>query len=76
MTFDLPATPWKNLITEVPVYVSIEIVEKRTGVALTLHQYRRAAQHLWKEKADGIYLFNLFLHAKVPPNRLAKCSVN
>lgn len=61
VTFDLPVAPWKQLITEVPVYGCIEIVEKQTGVALTPRQYRRAAQHIWKEKADGIYLFNFFI---------------
>ena len=46
---------------EVPVYVCIEIVEKERGTALTPPQYRRAAEHLWKEKRAGIYLFNFFI---------------
>ena len=61
VTFDLPVAPWKKLITEIPVYGCIEIVEKQTGEALTPRQYRRAARHIWNEKADGIYLFNFFI---------------
>jgi len=61
VTFDLPVAPWKKLITEVPVYGCIEIVDKKNGVALTPKQYRRAAQHIWSEKADGIYLFNFLI---------------
>ena len=61
VTFDLPVAPWKKLITEVPVYGCIEIVDKKNGAALTPRQYRRAAQHIWSEKADGIYLFNFLI---------------
>ena len=61
VTFDLPVAPWKKLITEVPVYGCIEIVDKKNGVALTPRQYRRAAQHIWSEKADGVYLFNFLI---------------
>ena len=61
VTFDLPVAPWKKLITEVPVYGCIEIVDKKNGVALTPKQYRRAARHIWSEKADGIYLFNFLI---------------
>ena len=61
VTFDLPVAPWKKLITEVPVYGCIEIVDKKNGVALTPRQYRRAARHIWNEKADGIYLFNFLI---------------
>lgn len=46
---------------EVPVYVCIEIVEKEKGTALIPQQYRRAADHLWKEKKTVIYLFNFFI---------------
>ena len=61
VTFDLPVAPWKKLITEVPVYGCIEIVDKKNGAALTPRQYRRAARHIWSEKADGIYLFNFLI---------------
>ena len=61
VTFDLPVAPWKKLITEVPVYGCIEIVDKKNGVALTPRQYRRASRHIWNEKADGIYLFNFLI---------------
>jgi hypothetical protein len=61
VTFDLPVAPWKKLITNIPVYGCIEIVEKKTGEALTPRQYRRAARHIWSERADGIYLFNFLI---------------
>ena len=59
--YDLPIAPWKELITEVPIYGSIECTEGR-GIEnwLTAEKYRRAARHLWADGADGIYLFNFF----------------
>ena len=35
--------------------------DKKNGAALTPKQYRRAAQHIWSEMADGIYLFNFLI---------------
>lgn len=60
VTFDLPVASWKKLITDIPVYGCIEIVDGK-GAALTPKQYRRAARHIWDEGADGIYLFNFFI---------------
>jgi len=60
VTFDLPVAPWKKLITDIPVYGCIEIVDGK-GAALTPKQYRRAARHIWDEGADGVYLFNFFI---------------
>ena len=59
--YDLPIAPWKELITEVPIYGSIECTEGR-GIEnwLTADKYRREAKHLWADGADGIYLFNFF----------------
>lgn len=57
--FDLPVKPWKELITQVPVYASIECCEgQKPEERMTAEKYRRAARHLWTDGADGIYLFN------------------
>ncbi len=59
--YDLPIAPWKKLITEVPVYGGIECTEGGGNENyLTPQRYRQAAQHLWNDGADGIYLFNFF----------------
>ena len=77
--YDLPIAPWKELITEVPIYGSIECTEGR-GIEnwLTSDKYRRAAKHLWADHADGIYLFNFFTSrekgedAREPPFEVLK----
>ena len=77
--YDLPIAPWKELITEVPIYGSIECTEGR-GIEnwLTADKYRRAAKHLWADGADGIYLFNFFTSrekgkdAREPPFEVLK----
>jgi hypothetical protein len=57
--FDLLVKPWKELIKQVPVYASIECCEgHKPEDRMTAEKYRRAARHLWKDGADGIYLFN------------------
>ena len=61
VTYDLPVAPWKKLITDIPVYGCIEIVDKKTMAALTPKQYRRAARNIWDQGADGVYLFNFFI---------------
>jgi hypothetical protein len=66
VTYDLPVADWKKVITEIPVYGCIEIVDDKTGAALTPKQYRRAARHIWDEGADGIYLFNFFITRETP----------
>jgi hypothetical protein len=66
VTYDLPIADWKKVITDIPVYGCIEIVDKKTGAALTPKQYRRAARHSWDEGADGIYLFNFFVTRETP----------
>lgn len=59
--YDLPVKPWKKLITNIPVYGGIECAEgSKIEQSLTAEKYRRAAAHLWKDGADGIYLFNFF----------------
>jgi hypothetical protein len=59
--YDLPVRPWKRLISNVPVYGSIEAAEGgKREQCLTAEKYRRAARHLWADGADGIYLFNFF----------------
>ena len=59
--YDLPIAPWKKLISQVPIYGSIECTEARGYENwLTPTKYRRAARHLWTDGADGIYLFNFF----------------
>jgi len=59
--YDLPIAPWKKLISEVPIYGSIECTEGGSKEqCLTPEKYRRAARHLWNDGADGIYLFNFF----------------
>ncbi len=72
--YDLPIAPWKNLLTDVPIYGGIECTENgKIETWLTAEKYRRAAEHLWRDGADGIYLFNFFtsreFHAKAfePP---------
>lgn len=61
VTYDLPVAPWKKLITDIPVYGCIEIVDEKTMAALTPKEYRRAARHIWDQGADGVYLFNFFI---------------
>jgi hypothetical protein len=59
--YDLPVKPWKKMITEVPIYAGIEAMDGDTSKLenyMTAAKYRRAAQHLWNDGADGIYLFN------------------
>jgi hypothetical protein len=62
--YDLPVAPWKKLISNIPIYASIEVVNAdRSGPRLgnlSPEEYRRAARHLWADGADGIYLFNFF----------------
>jgi sugar lactone lactonase YvrE len=59
--FDLPLAEWKRALPQVPVYGGIECTEGSTAVHyLTAAKYRRAALRLWKEGADGVYLFNFF----------------
>jgi len=59
--YDLPIKPWKALIHEVPIYGGIECAEGGgREQALTSEKYRREAQRLREEGADGIYLFNFF----------------
>jgi hypothetical protein len=59
--YDLPLKPWKDAIREVPVYGGIECTEGGMKEQyLTAEKYRRAAQHLRRDGADGIYLFNFF----------------
>jgi len=59
--YDLPVKPWKEMIKEVPIYAGIEAIDgdasKLEGYMIA-EKYRRAAQHLWNDGADGIYLFN------------------
>ena len=58
---DLPVKPWKERISGVPVYTSIECTEgSALEQCLTAEKYARAARHLWDDGADGIYLFNFF----------------
>ena len=66
--YDLPIAPWKKLITEIPIYGSIECTEG-DGIEnfLTAEKYRRAAHHLWQDGADGIYLFNFFTTREYGP---------
>lgn len=59
--YDLPIKPWKEAIREVPIYGGIECTEGGTKEQyLTPDKYRRAADLLKREGADGIYLFNFF----------------
>lgn len=62
--YDLPVAPWKKLVSNIPIYASIEVVNAdRSGPRLgylSPDEYRRAARHLWADGADGIYLFNFF----------------
>ena len=59
--YDLPIRPWKTLIREVPIYGGIECAEGgKREQCLAAAGYRKAAQHLWSDGADGIYLFNFF----------------
>lgn len=59
--FDLPIKPWKDAIREVPVYGGIECTEGgKKEQYLNANSYRRAANNLRAEGADGIYLFNFF----------------
>jgi hypothetical protein len=62
--YDLPIAPWKKLISTIPVYGSIEVINAdRSGPRLgnlSPDEYRRAARHVWADGADGIYLFNFF----------------
>lgn len=59
--YDLPIRPWKDLLPGLPVYGGIECAEGgKLEQCLTPAKYRRAARHLWRDGADGIYLFNFF----------------
>ncbi len=51
--YDLPIGAWKKQITTVPVYGCADS-------AGSAENYRLAAEHFWKDGADGIYLFNFF----------------
>ena len=51
--YDLPVKPWKERIKTVPIYGCAD----SAGSAAN---YRLAAEHFWKDGADGIYLFNFF----------------
>ena len=58
---DLPIRPWKDVITDVPVYGGIECTTGgKRELYLTAEQYRRTARRLRSEGADGVYLFNFF----------------
>lgn len=62
---ELPVAPWRSQIKNIPLYASIEgwIPDPRGNDEKghpTADQYRRAAQHLWREGMDGVYLFNFF----------------
>jgi len=66
--YDLPIAPWKQLITEVPIYGGIECTEGGPiENYLSAEKYRRAARHLWQDGADGIYLFNFFTTREYGP---------
>lgn len=59
--YDLPLRPWKEAISQVPVYGGIECTEGgQKELYLNAQSYRRAARNLRGEGADGIYLFNFF----------------
>ncbi|MGE3315290.1 MAG: DUF6807 family protein, partial [Planctomycetaceae bacterium] len=59
--YDLPIRPWKERIRNIPIYGGIECAEGgKIEQSMTAEKYRRAAAHLWKDGADGIYLFNFF----------------
>ena len=62
--YDLPIAPWRQAVRDIPIYGGIECRETTEGHPkdqyLTADKYRRAAQHLWTDGADGIYLFNFF----------------
>ena len=66
--YDLPVKPWKELIKQVPIYASIEVIEPleagKPEQYMTAARYRRAARHLWNDGADGIYLFNWLYFSK------------
>jgi len=57
---DLPIAEWKRAITGVPVYGGIECTVGKGRKNLTAEEYRRAAEKLAREGADGVYLFNFF----------------
>ena len=64
--FDLPLQPWKAALANVPVYGGIEAVDpmgkmNTPASVMTAEKYQRAARHLWRDGADGIYLFNFFI---------------
>lgn len=66
--YDLPLKPWKERISKVPVYGGIECTEGgQKEQYLTQAKYRRAANHLWQEGANGIYLFNFFTTREFGP---------
>ena len=71
--FDLPLQPWKAALTNVPVYGGIEAVDpsgrmNTPAAVMTAEKYQRAARHLWRDGADGIYLFNFFVPREKGPN--------
>jgi len=66
--YDLPIRPWKDRIRNIPIYGSIESTAgEEIEKYLTAADYRRAARHLWRDGADGIYLFNFIMSREVGP---------
>lgn len=66
--YDLPIRPWKEVVPGIPIYGGIECTEGgKKEQYLTPEKYRRAAQHLWSDGADGIYLFNFFTTREYGP---------
>jgi len=65
--YPLPIRAYRELLPiGMPIYASIE-------VAPTTDAFRRVARQLWKDRVDGIYLFNFFTKRegdKEPPNEL------
>ena len=60
--YDLPIRPWKERIRNIPIYGSIESTAgPEIEQYLKAADYRRAARHLWRDGADGIYLFNFIM---------------
>jgi hypothetical protein len=67
--FPLPVADYRGLFPPtLPVYASIEIAPDATT-------YREIARQLWRDGADGIYLFNFFTtreRGKEPPFELLR----
>ena len=51
--FPLPLSDYQSLITNIPIYASIEVEPEADN-------YRRIAQQLWADGADGLSMFNFF----------------